>query len=171
LLCRQTVLLKAGISSFSIDVTVAAVLFDLDRTLLDRDSALVAYARWAQSLQRVVERARQQSIRHVVLRVKRLRNPDAVCLEKLEHFLSDAKEKGLDIFLAGVRGDMERPLKRLEASGALAADRLFVERDDIDSATLQAVRTAYRVLGEDNRCVHCNDRAQEQTTAAAYYLA
>ncbi len=123
------------------------------------------------SLQTVVERARQQSIRHVVLRVKRLRNPDAVCLEKLEHLLNDAKEKGIDIFLAGVRGDMERPLKRLEASGALAADRLFVEKDDIDSATLQAVRTAYRALGDDNRCVHCNDRAQAHTVgAAAYYL-
>lgn len=126
-------------------------------------------------LEHAVRLARKQGTRHIVLRVKRLRNPDAVCLELLEHFLRDTSRQGVAVFLAGVRPDLLRGMQRLRFDDWFPMERRFVEDDegnDEDSATLKAVRKAYDLLGPGNTCEHCAALAlsEKPVGAAAYYL-
>jgi SulP family sulfate permease len=51
------------------------------------------------------ERVRGGSVRMLVLRVKRTRNPDMVCLERFEQFLHDMEKLGVTVLLCGVRAD------------------------------------------------------------------
>ena len=103
-------------------------------------------------------RAIQQGTRFIVLRLKRMRNPDVVCLERIEHFLKDAEKNGITVLLAGVRPDFLQAITRLRFQEWYTPDHIFPEEgedDDSDSATLKAVRYAYQLLGEDNECAHC----------------
>ncbi len=125
------------------------------------------------SLENAVSRARANGTRHLVLRLKRLRNPDAVCMEKLELFLRDAEQGDLVVILAGVRPDLLAAMQRLRFAEWFPADRIFVqEEDEADSATLKAVRHAYVLLGPDNDCPHCAPRIQvgDEQRHPAYYL-
>jgi SulP family sulfate permease len=108
----------------------------------------------------VFESARERRIRHVVLRMKRVRDPDAVCFERLEHALRDAQASGLTVLLAGIRPDLQRGMTRLHFDTWLPRDRWFLEEDEPFSATLQAVRKAYDLIGLQ--------RAHGE--AAVYYL-
>jgi SulP family sulfate permease len=122
-------------------------------------------------LEHAIDLAQEQRVRHVVLRLKRLRNPDAVCLERLEHFLHDSQAKGMTILLAGVRPDLLDSMRRLGFESWFPLDQIFAEEDEIDSATLKAVRKAYELLGNDNHCEHCSGHAlHKEYRRAAYYL-
>jgi SulP family sulfate permease len=94
-----------------------------------------------------LDAARDQGIRHVVLRVKRVRDPDAVCFERLEHGLRDAQAAGFTVLLAGIRPDLLRGMRRLRFDAWLPTDRWFIDEDKADSATLNAVRKGYELLG------------------------
>jgi hypothetical protein len=63
-------------------------------------------------------------------------------------------------------------MQRLRFAEWFPMDRCFVEDDDEDSATLKAVRKAYKRLGADNTCEHCAVLASSERPAgaAAYYL-
>jgi SulP family sulfate permease len=122
-------------------------------------------------LEAVSRRAREQGIRHLVLRLKRLRNPDAVCLEKFDHFLRASQKEGLVVLLAGVREDLLAGFRRLRFTDWFPEKHIFIEVDTEDSATLQAVRLAYSLLGNENTCNHCSTRLpQPGQSQAAYYL-
>jgi SulP family sulfate permease len=122
-------------------------------------------------LEKVVRRAREQGIGHVVLRLKRLRNPDAVCLERFDYFLRATQKEGLVVLLAGVREDLLTGFRRLRFTDWFPQEHIFVEVDAEDSATLQAVRLAYAMLGTKNTCKHCSARLPHTVQArAAYYL-
>ena len=86
---------------------------------------------------------------HVVLRVKRVRNPDVVCLERLEHFLRAAPENGVTVLLAGVRPDLLEAFDRLCFGAWFPPDRIFPQGTDEDSATLAAIRVVYDQIGGD----------------------
>lgn len=98
-------------------------------------------------LQAALAKARRAGIEHVVLRVKRVRDPDAVCFERLEHALREAKAQGFTVLLAGIRPDLLRGIERLGFSAWLPRDCWFLEDDQADSATITAVRHAYHLLG------------------------
>jgi sulfate permease, SulP family len=124
-------------------------------------------------LQKAAEQARSNGTRFVVLRLKRLRNPDAVCMEKLEVFLRDVERGGLVVILAGVRPDLMAAIQRLRFTEWFPEDHIFIqEEDEADSATLKAVRRAYVLLGPANDCPHCSSRIRvsEPQRHAAYYL-
>jgi sulfate permease, SulP family len=104
-----------------------------------------------------------------VLRLKRVRNPDVVCLERLEHFLRDAEKLGITVLLAGLRSDFLESIERLRFADWYPADRIFPEQDDKDSATLGAVRRVYELLGETNSCPHCAGKT-EDARKRLYYL-
>jgi SulP family sulfate permease len=90
----------------------------------------------AQSLERhlaSIEQRIEPDTRVVVLRMKRARNPDAVCLHLLGDFLDRVRGRNVDVILCGVRAELmetlertglaarigkgsERPVGRLEAS-------------------------------------------------------
>lgn len=116
-------------------------------------------------------RVRKQGVRHLVLRFKRVRNPDVVCIERLEHFLRDAQHDGPIVLLAGLRPEFRRVLDNLRFTAWYPADRFFDEEDETWSATVRAVRYAYAQLGEDNTCAHCVSRRRaDQRPADLYYL-
>jgi sulfate permease, SulP family len=123
-------------------------------------------------LEEARDRARLQGNRHLVFRLKRVRNPDAVSLEKLEHFLRDTQKEGLVILLAGVRVDVLNAFQRLGFDDWFPRDHIFAEEDEAFSATLKAVRKAYALLGDANSCAHCSARVapRSEPRAAAYYL-
>jgi SulP family sulfate permease len=88
-----------------------------------------------------IERHAQKSTsRHVLLRLKRVRNPDVVSLEHLEHFLKHAQSRNITVWLAGVRPDLLASFDRLQFWDWLPRDRVFPQGADEDSATLAAIR-------------------------------
>jgi SulP family sulfate permease len=124
---------------------------DLDRYLLD-----------------LGERAKK-GLRVIILRVKRTRNPDIVCMERLQHFMADMRELGVTVLLCGVRADFAHAMRNLRFQEWLPEDRVFMEDAAVaGSATLSAVRHAYELLGDD-LCEHCPRRG-EQEEAPLYYM-
>ncbi len=102
-------------------------------------------------LDRAAALARLRGVDQLILRVKRLRNADAVSLEVLDKFLRHAREGGLTVSLAGVRPDLLAALQRF----GIAPDRVFPEEERDLSATLKAIRRA---------------RASSPAADGAYYL-
>jgi sulfate permease, SulP family len=100
-------------------------------------------------------RMKQQQVRYLVLRFKRMRNPDVVCIERLEHFLREAQHDGLVVLLAGLRPETRTVLANLKFAAWYPVDRFFAEEDENWSATVRAVRHAYTLLGKENTCDHC----------------
>jgi SulP family sulfate permease len=96
----------------------------------------------------LVRRA-EEGVRVVVLRLKRARNPDMVCLELLERFLEDMHKRGVTVLLCGVRPGFARVLDNVRFHRLLPPECLFLEDATTGSSTLQAVRRAYELLGND----------------------
>jgi SulP family sulfate permease len=113
----------------------------------------------------------------IVLRLKRARNPDMVCLERLQHFLQEMQQRGVPVLLCGVRADFARAVDRLGFHDWLPAERLFLEDAPAEgnggpglSSTLRAVRKAYEILGDD-LCATCPRRQErDQERAGWYYM-
>jgi SulP family sulfate permease len=99
-------------------------------------------------------RTEAEDIHHVVLRLKRTRNPDMVALERFDHFLHDMQARGVTVLLCGVRPGFAKGMVNLRFYDWLPADRVFPEEPEKFSATLKAVRHVYDVL-ENNFCEHC----------------
>jgi SulP family sulfate permease len=91
------------------------------------------------------------------LRLKRTRNPDMVCLERLQRFLEDMQKKQVPVLLCGVREDFARALRNLRFHHWLPQDCVFLEDAAAGSSTLKAVRRAYELLGDD-LCPTCPRR-------------
>jgi SulP family sulfate permease len=83
-----------------------------------------------------------------VLRLKRVRNPDVVCIERIEHFLREETARGTTVLLAGVRPDTLHVLDNVGFESWFAAEHVFPEEDEEYSATLRAVRYAHNKLAE-----------------------
>jgi SulP family sulfate permease len=112
----------------------------------------------------------EQGARVVVLRVKRARNPDMVCLERLQHFLEDMGSRKVPVLLCGVRPDFARALDNVRFHRYLPPDCLFLEDTSPMSSTLKAVRRAYELLGDD-RCPTCpRSRDPEPERGEWYYM-
>ena len=76
----------------------------------------------------------------VVLRVHRARNPDLVCVERLERFLHDMHEGGSPVILSGVRDDLARAMRNMRFERWFPTERVF-EADPAlpGSSTIKAV--------------------------------
>ncbi len=116
-----------------------------DLLILDIEGELFfgAAPEFESHLQRAAQSVRSRGVTQLILRVKRLRNADAVGLEVLDKFLHDARTAGLTVFLAGVRQDLLAALHRFNLSQVLPADRIFPEEEEDLSATLKAIRRAH----------------------------
>ncbi|MGD0116613.1 MAG: SulP family inorganic anion transporter [Candidatus Binatus sp.] len=119
----------------------------------------------------LTHRAQADKINHIVLRVKRVRDPDVVSLEQFEHFLKHAEALGITVLLAGARPDLIEAFRRLRFQEWLPDDRIFPQGGDEDSATLAAIRKVYERLGDANSCEHCGPRkAVSAGNRRLYYL-
>ena len=94
-------------------------------------------------------------VKVVVLRLKRVRNPDAVCLHQLETFLHTARARGVTVLLCGVRDELHDAMVRIGIE--LDPTLVFREQSVRNVATLLAVKRAYTLLGDDF-CEHCPRR-------------
>jgi SulP family sulfate permease len=104
-------------------------------------------------------------VRVVVLRLKRARNPDAVCLHLLDHFCQRVQGRGARVLVCGVRDDLYEAMIRTGVH--LEPSEIFREQQVRNTSTLMAVRHAYDLVGTET-CAHCvrKDPAQRQ---ALYY--
>jgi SulP family sulfate permease len=108
-------------------------------------------------------------LRVIVLRVKRTRNPDIVCMERLQHFLVEMEARKITVLLCGVRPDFAQAMHNLHFGDWLPADRVFPENAAVTgSATLSAVRRAYELLGDDV-CENCPRRTTPEADQGALY--
>jgi SulP family sulfate permease len=87
-------------------------------------------------------RVEQEGIKFVVLRLKRVRHPDAVVTERIERFLREETARGVTVLLAGVQPDMWTLLKNVGVDRWFSSKHVFPEEDEEFSATLKAVRYA-----------------------------
>src|SRR5262249_936282 len=113
-------------------------------------------------------RRADEGVRVIVLRLKRTRNPDMVCLERLQHFLEDMQKRQVPVLLGGVRADFARALHNVGFHHWLPRDRVFLEDAAAGSATLKAVRRAYELLGDD-LCPTCPRRREAEGDKAGWY--
>ena len=81
----------------------------------------------------------------IVLRLKRTRNPDMVCMKLFEQFLHDMNDRGVIVLLCGVRADFAEAMANLHFQDLLPADRVLLEdKTAPGSSTVEAVRRALR---------------------------
>jgi SulP family sulfate permease len=121
-------------------------------------------------LNELTRRANEEGVHHLVLRVKRVRNPDVVCLERLEHFLKSSESQGITVLLAGVRQDLLDAMHRLRFNEWFPDERIFAQGTDEDSATLAALRSVFVKLDDATACEHCiPKRAASGTAGRLYY--
>ncbi|QGM45559.1 SulP family inorganic anion transporter [Methylocystis heyeri] len=111
------------------------VLYDLEGELF-----FGAGPELERTLESLMVRAREQGLRHIVLRLKRVRNPDMVSLEHLEHFLKETQAEGVAVWLAGLKPDLVECFAHLGFAAWVPKERLFQQGSDEDSATLAAIR-------------------------------
>ncbi len=109
------------------------------------------------SLDRIHSRIRPET-QVVVVRTKRLRNPDAVALHLLERFILDLKARGVRVLLGGVRRDLHDALVATGIAARLGQDLVFPMRTVRNQSTQEAVRRACELVGFD-LCDHCPRRS------------
>jgi SulP family sulfate permease len=95
-------------------------------------------------------------VRVIVLRLKRARNMDAVCLSVLDRFISRMQAARVSVLLCGLRPDLVQVIESSGLLRKLGREHVFVfeETGAIWSSTLEAVRFAYEIVGRDV-CENC----------------
>lgn len=111
----------------------------------------------------------EPSTRVIVIRVKRVRNPDAVCTEIFERFIVEMKSRGIQVLLCGVRMDFAKVLVASGLQETLGSGNIFHEQAQVGSATLDAVRHAYELLKGDY-CSGCPRRSSGQEPVLYYMI-
>jgi SulP family sulfate permease len=114
-------------------------------------------------------RRTDEGVRIVVLRLKRARNPDMVCLEHLQRFVREMKRRQATVLLCGVRPGLADTLGNLRFHHWLPPECVFLEDSTTGSSTLAAVRRAYELLGE-NICATCPRRREVANTGDWHYM-
>ena len=99
-------------------------------------------------LREVLDEAHRHDIHHVVVRLKRTRNIDAVSLEVLLHFLNEARKAGVVILLAGLKPELQAALQRAGVAQDPNWVRVFPQGAEEHSATLTAIREAYALAAQ-----------------------
>jgi SulP family sulfate permease len=117
-----------------------------------------------------IERQASDSCRVIVLRMKRVRNPDGVCLGLLDRFIQRMQMRRITVLLCGVRHDLARTFRSTGIEARLGPERIFREAPSVWSSTLEAIRHGYDLLGND-LCATC-PRAQEKANGKEgwYYM-
>ncbi|MFM8214866.1 MAG: STAS domain-containing protein [Pirellula sp.] len=90
----------------------------------------------------------------IILRLKRARNPDSVCMQILEKFITKMHDRGVTVMLSGVDDEMLGVLANVGMLKLIGASNVFREESEIWASTIQALQAAYRLLGP-KRCENC----------------
>jgi SulP family sulfate permease len=106
-----------------------------------------------------------ENTRVLVLRVKRVRSPDAVGLTLLEGFLERMKARGVHVVLCGVRAQLYDAMRKTGLAARLGEKEVFLEQPVRLTSTLLAIRHAYELIPD--RCPTC---ARRNVTVSEKYL-
>jgi SulP family sulfate permease len=116
---------------------------------------------------REIEERVGEKTQAVVLRMKRVRNPDAVGLTLLEGFLDRMRARGIHVVLCGVRAHLFASMKRSGLAARLGEKEVFLEQPVRQTSTLLAVRHAYELVTD--LCPTCPRRDAAVRDAELYY--
>ena len=105
----------------------------------------------------------------LLLRLKHVRNLDAVCLHKLGEFLKRMQAAGIQVGLTGIRDDVFTALDAVGIIEDLGPERVFRENQQLWSATMGAVSWAYKQIGS-RRCTHCMHGENMQEVDSGMYF-
>jgi SulP family sulfate permease len=119
-----------------------------------------------QHLQTIEDRVGGET-RVLVLRLKRVRNPDAVGLALLEGFIDRIKSRGVNVVVCGVRADLHEAMIRTGLAGRLGEKEVFLEQPVRMTSTQLAIRHAYTLIPD--RCPTCPRRGATGSESALYY--
>lgn len=114
-----------------------------------------------------IEKKFDETTRVVVLRLKRLRNPDAVGLHVLEEFLVRMKQRGIRVLLCGVRVPMYETMLRAGMGHLFGTKDVFLEQPVRETSTMLAVRHAYELIGDT--CANCPRQDMSARERPFYY--
>lgn len=117
-----------------------------------------------QRLDTIEERLGDES-QVVVLRMKRARNPDAVGVSLLDHFIDRLKQRGLSVVVCGVRHGMYVCLEKSGLIEKIGKDNLFLEQPVRQTSTMLAIEHAQGLVKYP--CAIC--RARQATGKNLYY--
>lgn len=115
-----------------------------------------------------IERRVTEDTRAAVLRVKRVRNPDAVGLSLLEGFLDRLRARGVRVVLCGVRSDLHVAMEKIGLVDRLGKSEIFLEQPVRQTATQLAVRNAYADITDP--CPHCARRRTRAADRDLYFV-
>ncbi len=111
--------------------------------------------------------------RIVVLRLRRTRNPDLACLERIEHFARELEGRGRTVILTGDGADLAKTMKNLRFGDWLPTEQVFRTVPEAPgSSTANGVRAAYGRLGAEERavCAHCRNLGPSPASGDVYYV-
>ena len=96
-----------------------------------------------------IEEELHDDVRILVLRLKQLRNPDAVCMHLLHLFIERVTARGVDICLSGVRDSFFTTLMKVGIVEQLGPERVFREVPQVWTSSANAIEWAHIQLGDD----------------------
>lgn len=128
----------------------AMILFDLEGELFF--GAAPELEDDLDELRQRIGDTRPSAVKVIVLRLKRVRNPDMVCMKLFEQFLHDMNDRGVVVLLCGVRPDFAEAMNNLSFEKLIASDHVLLENKKVPgSSTVEAVRRAYELVGPTAR--------------------
>lgn len=98
--------------------------------------------------------------RVLVIRMKRVRNPDAVCMHAFNEWVERMEGRGVHVIVCGVRDDLFNAMLRTGFN--MQQSEVYREQKVKFSSTQMAVQRAYELLGDD-LCETCPRRNAAQT--------
>jgi SulP family sulfate permease len=107
-------------------------------------------------------------IRVLLIRLKRARNPDAVCLQLFDQFIDKMHRRAIIVILSGVHDGMNQSLTNVGIVEKLGKERVFLESSEIWSSTIDAVRYIYTLLGPA-RCEICSQKNVSPADGEDFY--
>jgi sulfate permease, SulP family len=112
----------------------------------------------------------ENEARVIILRVKRVRNPDAVCMSVLDRFHERMHDAGITVLFCGVRPDLMAVINSSGLFQRVGSEHILVfeETGKFWTSTLEAVRMAYEIVGNDV-CETCPRHAESLNQKDGWY--
>jgi SulP family sulfate permease len=111
------------------------------------------------------------SLKLIVLRMRRANNPDAVCIHVMEAFVRRMKDRTVTVMFSGVHASMARTMQNVGLDQVVGAENIFREETEVWASTFTAMKKAYATIGL-SRCQHCPNReiAKEERNDWSYMI-
>ena len=104
----------------------------------------------------------------MLLLLKRARNPDAVGIALLDHFVDRMKAEGVEVIPCGVREGMYICLETSGLADKIGRENIFREESVRQTSTLKALLHASDSMREP--CPHCGGRGGLPSDGVLHYV-